>query len=93
MSANSASYALPLTRNRAVGISLIFVSGRSRACGRLTIDNGHSQLLVATTINCFPSRVYGEMEFHLSCIKVASIIIIGEPLLPVLARRRYTACS
>ncbi|KAI0738821.1 amino acid permease-domain-containing protein [Daedaleopsis nitida] len=33
-------------------------------------------LVVATTINCFPSRVYGEMEFYLSCMKVTTIVMI-----------------
>ncbi|KAI0687059.1 amino acid permease-domain-containing protein [Earliella scabrosa] len=33
-------------------------------------------LLVATTINCFPSRYYGEMEFYLSCVKVLTILVI-----------------
>ncbi|KAI0747493.1 amino acid transporter [Fomes fomentarius] len=33
-------------------------------------------LAVATAINCFPSRVYGEMEYYLSCIKVVTIVLI-----------------
>ncbi|KAH9919155.1 amino acid permease-domain-containing protein [Epithele typhae] len=32
-------------------------------------------LLVATIINCFPSRVYGEMEFYLSFLKVLTIVV------------------
>ncbi|KAH9849492.1 amino acid permease-domain-containing protein [Lenzites betulinus] len=37
-------------------------------------------LVVATAVNCFPSRYYGEIEFYLSCLKVltiVSIILIG----------------
>ena len=34
------------------------------------------QLVIATTINCFPSRVYGEMEFYLSLLKVVTIIVV-----------------
>ncbi|KAI0369433.1 hypothetical protein BV20DRAFT_968017 [Pilatotrama ljubarskyi] len=33
-------------------------------------------LVIATAINCFPSRYYGEVEFYLSCLKVSTIIII-----------------
>ncbi|KAI9068733.1 hypothetical protein FKP32DRAFT_1587420 [Trametes sanguinea] len=33
-------------------------------------------LVVATGINCFPSRYYGEVEFYLSCMKVCTIILI-----------------
>ncbi|RPD71596.1 hypothetical protein L226DRAFT_171196 [Lentinus tigrinus ALCF2SS1-7] len=33
-------------------------------------------LLAAVVVNCFPSRVYGEVEFTLSCVKVLTIVII-----------------
>ncbi|KAH9919190.1 amino acid permease-domain-containing protein [Epithele typhae] len=33
-------------------------------------------LLMATIINCFPSKVYGEMEFYLSFLKVVTILVI-----------------
>ncbi|OJT02167.1 hypothetical protein TRAPUB_7282 [Trametes pubescens] len=33
-------------------------------------------LVIATAINCFPSRYYGEVEFYLSCLKVTTIVII-----------------
>ncbi|KAI0747491.1 amino acid permease-domain-containing protein [Fomes fomentarius] len=33
-------------------------------------------LVVATIINCFPARWYGEMEFILSCMKVTTIVVI-----------------
>ncbi|KAI0350171.1 hypothetical protein OH77DRAFT_1431318 [Trametes cingulata] len=33
-------------------------------------------LIIATAINCFPSRYYGAVEFYLSCLKVTTIIII-----------------
>ncbi|KAI1789950.1 amino acid permease-domain-containing protein [Ganoderma leucocontextum] len=33
-------------------------------------------LIVATTVNCFPSRVYGQMEYYLSCMKVLTIVLI-----------------
>ncbi|KAI0345540.1 hypothetical protein BDW22DRAFT_884668 [Trametopsis cervina] len=33
-------------------------------------------LVMATAVNCFPSRVYGEFEFWLSAIKVLTIVII-----------------
>ncbi|KAM5541192.1 hypothetical protein V8D89_005121 [Ganoderma adspersum] len=34
-------------------------------------------LLIATTVNCFPSRTYGQMEYYLSCLKVLTIVLIG----------------
>ncbi|KAI0345542.1 hypothetical protein BDW22DRAFT_1324774 [Trametopsis cervina] len=34
------------------------------------------QLVLATAVNCFPSRVYGEFEFWLSAIKVLTIVVI-----------------
>ncbi|EIW52347.1 uncharacterized protein TRAVEDRAFT_75343 [Trametes versicolor FP-101664 SS1] len=33
-------------------------------------------LVIATAINCFPSRYYGEVEFYMSCLKVTTIVII-----------------
>ncbi|KAM5541210.1 hypothetical protein V8D89_005139 [Ganoderma adspersum] len=33
-------------------------------------------LLIATMVNCFPSRVYGQMEYYLSCLKVMTIVLI-----------------
>ncbi|KAM5541193.1 hypothetical protein V8D89_005122 [Ganoderma adspersum] len=33
-------------------------------------------LVIATTVNCFPSRVYGQMEYYLSCLKVLTIVLI-----------------
>ncbi|RPD71597.1 hypothetical protein L226DRAFT_537868 [Lentinus tigrinus ALCF2SS1-7] len=33
-------------------------------------------LIIAIAINCFPSRVYGQMEFILSCVKVTTIVMI-----------------
>ncbi|KAI0629930.1 amino acid permease-domain-containing protein [Trametes polyzona] len=33
-------------------------------------------LVIATAINCFPSRYYGEVEFYLSCLKVTTIVVI-----------------
>ncbi|KAH9891921.1 amino acid permease-domain-containing protein [Cubamyces lactineus] len=33
-------------------------------------------LVVATAINCFPSRYYGEVEFYMSCLKVCTIVLI-----------------
>ncbi|CDO72292.1 hypothetical protein BN946_scf184970.g144 [Trametes cinnabarina] len=33
-------------------------------------------LIIATAINCFPSRYYGEVEFYLSCMKVCTIVFI-----------------
>ncbi|KAM5541211.1 hypothetical protein V8D89_005140 [Ganoderma adspersum] len=33
-------------------------------------------LIIATTVNCFPSRVYGQMEYYLSCLKVLTIVLI-----------------
>ncbi|KAM5541191.1 hypothetical protein V8D89_005120 [Ganoderma adspersum] len=33
-------------------------------------------LVIAVTINCFPSRVYGQMEYYLSCMKVLTIVCI-----------------
>ncbi|KAI0687057.1 amino acid permease-domain-containing protein [Earliella scabrosa] len=33
-------------------------------------------LTIATIVNCFPSRVYGEMEYYLSCMKVITIVVI-----------------
>ncbi|RDX44160.1 hypothetical protein OH76DRAFT_1360073, partial [Lentinus brumalis] len=35
-----------------------------------------AQLLFAIAINCFPSKVYGQMEYILSCAKVMTIVII-----------------
>ena len=35
-------------------------------------------LFIATIINCFPSRIYGEMEYRLSCLKVITIAIVSE---------------
>ncbi|KAI0823275.1 amino acid permease-domain-containing protein [Trametes gibbosa] len=37
-------------------------------------------LVIATAVNCFPSRYYGELEFYMSCMKVltiVSIILVG----------------
>ncbi|TBU26120.1 amino acid transporter [Dichomitus squalens] len=36
----------------------------------------YERLVIATTINCFPSRVYGQMEYTLSCLKVLTIVCI-----------------
>ncbi len=36
------------------------------------------KLLIATTVNCFPSRVYGQMEYYLSCLKALTIVLIGK---------------
>ena len=36
------------------------------------------KLVIAITINCFPSRVYGQMEYYLSCMKVLTIVCIGK---------------
>ncbi|KAI0671245.1 amino acid permease-domain-containing protein [Trametes maxima] len=33
-------------------------------------------LIIATVINCFPSRYYGSMEFYLSLLKVTTIVLI-----------------
>ncbi|KAI8986293.1 amino acid permease-domain-containing protein [Trametes punicea] len=33
-------------------------------------------LIIATAINCFPSRYYGAVEFYLSCLKVCTIVFI-----------------
>ncbi|KAI0642859.1 amino acid permease-domain-containing protein [Trametes meyenii] len=33
-------------------------------------------LVIATAINCFPSRYYGSMEFYLSLLKVSTIVLI-----------------
>ncbi|PIL34845.1 transporter [Ganoderma sinense ZZ0214-1] len=33
-------------------------------------------LVIATTVNCFPSRIYGQMEYYLSCMKVLTIVLI-----------------
>ena len=38
----------------------------------------NSQLIFAIVINCFPSRVYGQMEYILSCVKVTTIVVISE---------------
>ena len=35
------------------------------------------QLLAVTVINCFPSRVYGEIEYYLSLVKVLTIVVIS----------------
>ncbi|EJF55719.1 amino acid transporter [Dichomitus squalens LYAD-421 SS1] len=36
----------------------------------------YERLVIATTINCFPSRVYGQMEYTLSCLKVLTIVCV-----------------
>lgn len=36
------------------------------------------QLAIATLINCFSSRVYGEFEYYFSAIKVLTIVCISE---------------
>ncbi|KAI0775611.1 amino acid permease-domain-containing protein [Trametes elegans] len=33
-------------------------------------------LVIATAVNCFPSRYYGEVEFYLSCLKVTTIVLV-----------------
>ena len=38
----------------------------------------NSQLIFAIVINCFPSRVYGQMEYILSCVKVTTIVVISK---------------
>lgn len=37
----------------------------------------YQQLVAAVFVNCFPSRIYGRMEFTLSLVKVALIILVG----------------
>ena len=41
-------------------------------------DSDTTQLFVAIFVNCFSSRVYGELEFWLSTIKVTTIVIISK---------------
>jgi amino acid permease len=43
----------------------------------VTITHTLKQLAAAVFVNIFPSRVYGEMEFWFSTIKVVTIVVIS----------------
>lgn len=53
---------------------------------RLFIDSQQAQLALATFINLFSSRVYGEFEFWFSATKVLTIVGISEHTSSFLSR-------
>ncbi len=61
-------------------VSALYVSGASSDELPQALRSICAQLFFAIAINCFPSKVYGQMEYILSCAKVMTIVIISEYL-------------
>ncbi len=62
-------------------VSALYVSDVSNGELPRVLRSICAQLIFAIAINCFPSKVYGQMEYVLSCAKVTTIVIISEYIL------------
>jgi amino acid permease len=56
----------------------IFVREKLHLSSGLVLIGDDDQLTAAVFINLFPSRIYGEMEFWFSTLKVTTIVVISE---------------
>ncbi|TBU42274.1 amino acid transporter [Dichomitus squalens] len=65
-----------IAKSSVAAVSAAFVSRAVAIYDLIANILSPSQLVIATTINCFPSRVYGQMEYTLSCLKVLTIVCV-----------------